>query len=102
MHEDIESLVVFEHFFRHSVLIRVQVAIFAVLHDEENGLCFYIKIFLQANVFISFTMLGCLREYIELISWDKYFSRDGFLFNCLRVMHLMASGRNYLEMELPR
>ena len=51
---------------------------------------------------MSLTMFGCLREYMELIYCDRYFSRDGFLFNCFLVMHLMARGRNYCEMELPR
>ena len=67
LHKDIQGLVKFKHLLRHPVLIRIQISIFAVLHNKKNGLCLYIDMFLQANVFNNLTILGCLNEYIELI-----------------------------------
>ena len=68
LHKDIQGLVEFEHLFGHAVLIRIQISVLAVLHNKKNGLCLYIDIFLQAKVLSNLTILGCLSEYIELIS----------------------------------
>ena len=102
LYENIHSLAVLEYFIGHPVLIGIQIAVFTILHNEENWLCLYMGQSLHMKVFKSLTMLGCLSEYIELISWERYFSREGFLLSCFLVMHLIAKGKNYWEIELPR
>ena len=102
LYEDVQSLTIFEDLFWHSILIGIQVAVFTVLHDQKNGLRLYMGHSLHMKVLSSLTMLGCRSEYIELISWDRYFSREGFLLSCFLVMHLIARGKNYWDIELPR
>ena len=102
LYEDVQSLTIFEHLFWHSILIGIQVTVFTVLHDQKNGLRLYMGHSLHMKVLSSLTMLGCRSEYIELISWDRYFSREGFLLSCFLVMHLIARGKNYWDIELPR
>lgn len=68
LHKNIQGLVEFKHLLGHSVLIRIQISVLTVLHNKKNGLCLYIDMFLQANVLSNLTILGCLSEYIELIS----------------------------------
>lgn len=39
LHKYFDSLIVFEYLVGHAILIGVQVAILAILHDQEDGLC---------------------------------------------------------------
>lgn len=95
LHEYFNSFIVFENLVAHSILIRVQVAVFAVLHYQEYRLRFYMIRDVPTKVLSSLTILGCRRLYIELISCCRYFYSDGFFANCLCVIHLMARGKNY-------
>ena len=100
--KNIDCFCQFEHPIRHTILIAIEVAVLAVLHDQKYRFSLYMTIEVPTNVFRSLTMLWCLRPYMRFIYWLRYFYKEGRLMSCFLDMHLTARGRNYCPIELPR